>query len=88
MKEARESDRTDKSERVIPSSDSPYADMMQSVTELVLDRGSQKPQLRMGRRDRLGSQADPMDQMDQNPIGRDQMSQRDRAEQMDSFAKK
>ena len=82
VKEARESDRTDKSERVIPSSDSPYADMMQSVTELVLDRGSQKPQLRMGRRDRLGSQADPMDQMDQNPIGRDQMSQRDQAEQM------
>uniref|UniRef100_UPI003D7EBB2D DNA mismatch repair endonuclease MutL n=1 Tax=Brotaphodocola sp. TaxID=3073577 RepID=UPI003D7EBB2D len=46
---------TEKRERVIPSSDSPYADMMQSVTELVLDRGTQKAQLRMGRRDRFGT---------------------------------
>ena len=31
-------------------SDSPYADMMQTVTELVIDRKEQKPQLRMGRK--------------------------------------
>lgn len=50
----------EKSERVIPSSDSPYADMMQSVTELVLDRGAQKAQLRMGRRDRFDPSKDRM----------------------------
>lgn len=60
---------SEQSERVIPATDSPYADMMQSVTELVLDRGSQKPQLRMGRRARLGSLTDQIDFTERDQIG-------------------